>query len=183
MIFCSKVHDLTSLSKLSICRSWIARSRLVWWKWSPMFRNLSRSLRLSEFRTRPSTKLVWKVWEYWGRPTSLSHDVETQWWSSSDALESLRMARHRLETKYLFHLMNHSQTPKGLKDSRYFIKFHKDINKLLMNKPHVQFQWGIRSCLKAKCIFYFQQVKWARPRILEITGRLNAVLCFILLNI
>lgn len=82
-------YSLTSLSKLSICSSWIARSMLVWWNWSLMLRNLSRSLRLREFSTRPSTKWVWKVWEYWGSPTSLSHDVATQWWSISDAFESL----------------------------------------------------------------------------------------------
>lgn len=84
------IEDLTSLSKLSICRSWIARSRLVWWKWSLTLKNRSRSLRLREFSTRPSTKWAWKVWEYWGNPTSLSHDVETQWWSISEAFDSLR---------------------------------------------------------------------------------------------
>lgn len=83
------IYYLTSLSKLSICKIWIARSRLVWWNGSPMLRNLSRSLRLREFSTRPSTRWVWKVCEYWGSPMSLSHDVATQWWSMSEALESL----------------------------------------------------------------------------------------------
>lgn len=83
------LYVLTSLSKLTIWSSWIARSRLVWWPGSLMLRNRSRSRRFREFSTRPSTKWVWKVWEYCGKPTSLSHDVATQWWSISDALDSL----------------------------------------------------------------------------------------------
>lgn len=83
------LYVLTSLSKLTIWSSWIARSRLVWWLGSPMLRNRSRSRRFKEFSTRPSTKWAWKLWEYCGKPTSLSHDVATQWWSISDALDSL----------------------------------------------------------------------------------------------
>lgn len=78
----------TSLSKLSRCSSSMPSSRLAWWGFLT-FRWRSISRRLRQFSIRPSTRWVWKAWEYWGRPTSLNQALATQWWSMSAALDSL----------------------------------------------------------------------------------------------
>lgn len=80
---------LTSLSKLSTCSSSMPRSKLTWWNFLVMLRWRSRSRRVSEFSMRPSTKWLWKAWEYWGNPTSLNQALATQWWSISAALDNL----------------------------------------------------------------------------------------------
>lgn len=80
----------TSLSKLSVCSSCIPSSRLFWWAFLDTCRCFSRSVRASVLRRRPSTRWVWKNWEYCGRPTSVSQAWATQWWSRSAALERLK---------------------------------------------------------------------------------------------
>lgn len=80
---------LTSLSKLSICRSWMADRMLVTWNLLVMLKMVSRSFRVREFSTLPSTSWLWKTCEYCGSPMSLSQHLDTQWWSMSAAFESL----------------------------------------------------------------------------------------------
>lgn len=79
----------TSLLKLSMCRSWIPSSMLLWWAFLDTCRFFSRSARVIVLSRRPSTKCVWKNWEYCGRPTSFSHACATQWWSRSAAFDNL----------------------------------------------------------------------------------------------
>lgn len=86
---CEYAKKIASLSKLSICRSWMADRMLVTWNLFVMLKMVSRSLRVIEFSTLPSTNWLWKTCEYWGSPTSPSQVWDTQWWSISAALESL----------------------------------------------------------------------------------------------
>lgn len=81
---------LTSLSKLSICRSWMPDRMLVTWNLLVMLKMVSRSFRVREFNTLPSTSWLWKTCEYCGSPMSFSQHLDTQWWSISAALESLK---------------------------------------------------------------------------------------------
>lgn len=87
---------LTSLSNWSSCSSSMPSSRLIWWNFLVMLRWRSRSWRVSEFSMRPSTRWLWKAWEYWGRPTSLNQALATQWWSRSAALDNLQMKKQSL---------------------------------------------------------------------------------------
>lgn len=80
---------LTSLSNWSSWSSSMPSNRLTWWNFLVMLRWRSRSWRVSEFSMRPSTRWLWKAWEYWGRPTSLNQALATQWWSRSAALDNL----------------------------------------------------------------------------------------------
>lgn len=88
---------VTSLSKLSVCSSCIPSSRLFWWAFLDTCRCFSRSVRVSVLRRRPSTRWVWKNWEYWERPTSVSQAWATQWWSRSAALERLKQHKKNVE--------------------------------------------------------------------------------------
>ncbi len=86
---------VTSLSKLSVCSSCIPSSRLFLWAFLDTCRCFSRSVHVSVLRRRPSTRWVWKNWEYWGRPTSVSQAWATQWWSRSAALERLKQHKDK----------------------------------------------------------------------------------------
>lgn len=92
----------TSLSKLRVCSSCIPSRRLFWWAFLETCRCFSRSVRVSVLRRRPSTRWVWKNWEYWGRPTSVSQAWATQWWSRSAALERLKHMSRIKERKNSF---------------------------------------------------------------------------------
>ncbi len=67
---CDRIYTkiIASLSKLSICRSWMADRMLVTWNLLVTLKMASRSLRVIEFSTLPSTNWLWKTWEYWGSP-------------------------------------------------------------------------------------------------------------------
>lgn len=95
-IHCWRRFSHTSFSKWSKCSSSMPSSRLTWWNLLVMLRWHSRSWRVRELSMRPSTRWVWKAWEYWGKPTSLNQALATQWWSISAALDSLQ--KHRMAT-------------------------------------------------------------------------------------
>lgn len=69
---------LTSLLKFTWYSSSIPSRMLTWWNFLDTFRCFSRSRFISEFSIRPSTRWLWKAWEYWGRPMSFSQALATQ---------------------------------------------------------------------------------------------------------